>query len=195
MLKKLFKLEENGTNVKTEILAGVTTFVTMAYILAVNTDILSASGMDKSAILFATAIASFIGCILMGLLTNYPFALAPGLGLNAYFAYTVCLEMGYSYKFALLCVFIEGLIFIILSITGFREALVKSIPQSLKHGISAGIGLFIIFIGLQGSNIIVGNPSTLVSLVDFNAEFSTKGITALLALLGLILICVLQNKN
>lgn len=147
MFEKLFKLKQNKTNIRTELLAGLTTFVTMAYILAVNPDILSASGMDKSAVLFATALAAFVGCILMGFLTNYPFALAPGLGVNAYFTYTVCIGMGYNYKFALLAVFAEGIIFILLSVTGFREALVKSIPKSLKQGISAGIGLFIVFIG------------------------------------------------
>ena len=195
MIEKLFKLESNKTNVKTEILAGVTTFITMSYILAVNPDILSAAGMDKSAVLFATAISAFVGCLLMGLLTNYPFALAPGLGLNAYFAYTVCVGMGYSYSFALLTVFIEGLIFIILSVTGFREAMVKSIPQSLKQGISAGIGLFIIFIGLQGADIIVQNDSTLVSLVDFNTVWSTQGITALLAIVGLLIVCYFSHRQ
>lgn len=195
MFEKIFKLKDNNTNIKTELLAGLTTFITMAYILVVNPDILSASGMDKTSVLFATAIASFIGCLLMGFLTNYPFALAPGLGLNAYFAYTVCVGMGYDYKFALLAVFVEGIIFIILSVTGFREKMVKSIPQSLKHGISAGIGLFIIFIGCQGANLIVSNPSTLVSLVDFNTNFSTSGITALLAIIGLIIICVLTHKK
>ena len=195
MLARLFKFEQNRTCLKTELLAGLTTFVTMSYILAVNPDILSAAGMDKSAILFATAIASFVGCVLMGVFTNYPFALAPGLGLNAYFAYTVCLGMGYSYKFALLAVFVEGLIFVALSVTGFREAMVEAIPASLKQGISAGIGLFIVFIGLQGANLIVGNDSTLVSLVDFNAGFSAQGLPALLAVLGLLLICVLSYKQ
>lgn len=195
MLEKLFKLKQNGTNLRTEVLAGLTTFITMAYILAVNPDILSASGMEKSAILFATAIASFVGCILMGFMTNYPFALAPGLGLNAYFAYTVCVGMGYSYKIALLAVFVEGIIFILLSVTGFREALVKAVPQSLKQGISAGIGLFIVFIGFQGAKIIVKNDSTLVSLVDFNSSWSTQGVCAVLALIGLLLICFLSEKK
>ncbi len=195
MLEKLFHLKKNKTNVKTELLAGLTTFITMAYILAVNPDILSASGMDKSAVLFATAIASFIGCLLMGFMTNYPFALAPGLGLNAYFAYNVCIGMGYSYKFALLAVFIEGLIFIFLSVTGFREAMVKSVPSSLKNGISAGIGLFIVFIGFQGAGLIVPNDSTLVSLVDFNSTWSTTGLTALLAVIGLLIICFLAYRG
>lgn len=195
MMEKIFKLKENKTNIRTEILAGLTTFITMAYILAVNPDILSASGMDKSAILFATAIASFIGCLLMGFLTNYPFALAPGLGLNAYFAYTVCIGMGYSYKLALLAVFVEGVIFILLSVTGFREALIKAIPQSLKHGISVGIGLFIVFIGFQGAGLIVKNDATLVSLVDFNADWASKGIPALLAIVGLLIICFLSYRK
>lgn len=195
MFEKLFKLKENNTNLRTEILAGLTTFITMAYILAVNPDILSASGMDKSSILFATAMASFVGCLLMGFITNYPFALAPGLGLNAYFAYTVCIGMGYSYKFALLAVFVEGIVFIVLSATGFREAMVKSIPASLKNGISAGIGLFIVFIGFQGANLIVHNDATLVSLVDFNGCWSTKGVTALLAVIGLLIICFFSHKK
>lgn len=195
MFEKLFKLKANHTNLKTELLAGLTTFITMSYILAVNPDILSASGMDKSAVLFATAIASFVGCLLMGFFTNYPFALAPGLGLNAYFAYTVCVDMGYSYQFALLAVFVEGLIFVVLSVTGFREAMVRSIPRSLKHGITVGIGLFLVFIGMQGANLIVRNDATLVSLVDFNRQWPNCGITALLAVIGLVIICALSHKK
>lgn len=163
MLEKLFKLKENKTNVKTEIMAGITTFMTMAYILAVNPNILSASGMDASAVLIATALASFIGTVLMALLANYPFALAPGMGLNAYFAYTVVIGYGYSWQIALLAVFVEGLIFIVLSVTNVREAIFNAIPMTLKSAVSAGIGLFIAFIGLQNAKLVVNNDSTLVS--------------------------------
>jgi AGZA family xanthine/uracil permease-like MFS transporter len=194
MLEKIFKLSENGTNVKTEIVAGITTFMTMAYILAVNPSILSESGMDANAILIATALASFIGCLAMALLANYPFALAPGLGLNAYFAYTVCGRMGYTWEFALLAVFVEGLIFIILSITNVREAIFNAIPFQLKKGVSVGIGLFIAFIGLQNANLVV-DSSTLVTVVDFTENFNTVGIGALLAFIGLLLIVVLHIKN
>ena len=188
MLEKFFKLKENGTNVRTEVVAGITTFMTMAYILAVNPSIVSASGMDAQAVLIATAIASFIGTICMALLANYPFALAPGLGLNAYFAYTVCGSMGYSWQIALFAVFVEGLIFIVLSLTNVREAIFNAIPLQLKKGVSVGIGLFIAFIGLQ-------NDSTLVSIVDFTADFHTSGISALLAVIGIFIIAVLYVKK
>ncbi len=151
MIEKLFKLNENNTTMKTEILAGITTFMTMAYILAVNPSMLSAAGMDTTAVLMATCIASFIGTATMALMANYPFALAPGMGLNAYFAYTVCGAMGYDWRVALLAVFIEGIIFIVLSLTNVREAIFNAIPSSLKKGVSAGIGLFIAFVGLQGT--------------------------------------------
>ena len=147
MLEKFFKLKENKTTVRTEVVAGITTFMTMAYILAVNPNILSASGMDAQAVLIATALASFIGTIAMALLANYPFALAPGLGLNAYFAYTVCGSMGYSWQIALFAVFVEGIIFIVLSLTNVREAIFNAIPLQLKKGVSVGIGLFVAFIG------------------------------------------------
>lgn len=195
MLEKFFKLKENGTNVRTEVVAGVTTFMTMAYILAVNPSILSASGMDAQAVLIATAIASFIGTICMALLANYPFALAPGLGLNAYFAYTVCGSMGYSWQIALFAVFVEGLIFIVLSLTNVREAIFNAIPLQLKKGVSVGIGLFIAFIGLQNAGIVVNNDSTLVSIVDFTADFHTSGISALLAVIGIFIIAVLYVKK
>ena len=195
MLEKFFKLKENGTNVRTEVVAGVTTFMTMAYILAVNPSILSASGMDAQAVLVATAIASFIGTICMALLANYPFALAPGLGLNAYFAYTVCGSMGYSWQIALFAVFVEGLIFIVLSLTNVREAIFNAIPPQLKKGVSVGIGLFIAFIGLQNAGIVVNNDSTLVSIVDFTADFHTSGISALLAVIGIFIIAVLYVKK
>ena len=161
MLEKFFKLKENGTTVKTEVIAGITTFMTMAYILAVNPNMLSAAGMDSTAVLIATCLASFIGTMAMALLANYPFALAPGMGLNAYFAYTVCGNMGYSWKVALMAVFLEGIVFIVLSLTSVREAIFNAIPSTLKKGVSAGIGLFIAFIGLQGAHIIVNDDTTL----------------------------------
>lgn len=195
MLEKFFKLKENGTNVRTEVVAGVTTFMTMAYILAVNPSILSASGMDAQAVLIATAIASFIGTMCMALLANYPFALAPGLGLNAYFAYTVCGSMGYSWQIALFAVFVEGLIFIVLSLTNVREAIFNAIPLQLKKGVSVGIGLFIAFIGLQNAGIVVNSDSTLVTIVDFTADFHTAGISALLAVIGIFIIAVLYVKK
>lgn len=195
MLEKWFKLKENNTNVKTEIVAGVTTFMTMAYILAVNPSILSASGMDSNAILMATALAAFVGTLAMALLANYPFALAPGLGLNAYFAYTVCGAMGYSWQVALLAVFVEGLIFIVLSVTNVREAIFNAIPLPLKKGVSVGIGLFIAFIGFQNAGIVVNSDSTLVTVIDFTENFRTAGISALLAIIGTFLIAVLYIKG
>jgi len=196
MLEKLFKLQENKTNVKTEVIAGVTTFMTMAYILAVNPNILSAAGMDPNAILLATAIASFLGCLCMALFSNYPFALAPGMGLNAYFAYTVVLGMGYSWQIALLAVFVEGIIFIILSLTNVREAIFNAIPMTLKSAVAAGIGLFIAFIGLQNAKIIVNSDSTLLTYQTFKGElFSSVGVGALLALIGVVITAILLVKN
>ena len=195
MLEKLFKLKENETNIKTEVIAGITTFMTMAYILAVNPTILSASGMDKNAVLLATALAAFIGTLVMALLANYPFALAPGMGLNAYFAFTVCGAMGYSWQVALMAVFVEGIIFIILSLTNVREAIFNAIPFTLKKGVSAGIGLFIAFVGLQGAHLVVKNDSTLVSYVDFAENIHTQGIAAILALAGLFLTAILYIKK
>lgn len=195
MLEKFFKLRENNTNVKTEIMAGITTFMTMAYILAVNPSILSATGMDGRAILLATALASFIGTLLMALLANYPFALAPGMGLNAYFAFTVVLNYGYSWQIALMAVFIEGLIFIVLSVTNVREAIFNAIPMTLKSAVSAGIGLFIAFIGLQNAKIVVNNDSTLVSYQNFKTDFSSVGMGALLALIGVLITAFLLIKK
>lgn len=195
MLEKFFKLKENGTSVRTEVIAGITTFMTMAYILAVNPNLLSASGMDSTAILIATCLASFIGTLAMALLANYPFALAPGMGLNAYFAYTVCGNMGYSWKVALMAVFIEGLIFIVLSLTNVREAIFNAIPSTLKKGVSAGIGLFIAFIGLQGSHLVVNDDSTLLTYCKFADNWNTQGICAVLALIGLIITVVLYVKG
>ena len=195
MIEKLFKLKENNTTVKTEVIAGITTFMTMAYILAVNPSLLSASGMDATAVLIATCLASFVGTLAMALLANYPFALAPGMGLNAYFAFTVCGSMGYDWRVALMAVFVEGLIFIVLSLTNVREAIFNAIPSTLKKGVSAGIGLFIAFIGLQGAHIVVANDSTLVSYVDFAGNWHTEGICAVLALIGLIITVVLYVKK
>lgn len=195
MLEKLFKLKENKTNVKTEIMAGITTFMTMAYILAVNPNILSASGMDAGAVLIATALASFIGTVLMALLANYPFALAPGMGLNAYFAYTVVIGYGYSWQIALLAVFVEGLIFIVLSVTNVREAIFNAIPMTLKSAVSAGIGLFIAFIGLQNAKLVVNNDSTLVSYQNFKTDFNSVGMGALLALIGVLVTGFLLVKK
>ena len=199
-LDKLFHLKENHTDVKTEIMAGITTFMTMAYILAVNPNILSASGMDRGSVFTATALSAFIASCLMALLSNYPFVLAPGMGLNAYFTYTVVLGMGYTWQQALSAVFAEGIIFILLSLTNVREAIFNSIPMNLKHAVSVGIGLFIAFIGLQNAKIVIGNDSTLVSIFSFKASvadgtFSSQGITVLLALIGILITAVLLAKN
>lgn len=188
MVEKLLKLKDNKTDVKTEVLGGITTFLTMAYILAVNPNILSVSGMDVNAVLIATALASVVGMFCNGILANYPFGLAPGLGVNAYFAYVVCLKMGYTWQFALFAVFIEGIIFIILSLTNVREAIFNAIPTQLKFGISAGIGFFILFIGLQNAGIVVADSATAVSLTDFKTNFNTVGLGAILALIGVVLI-------
>ena len=195
MLEKMFHLTERKTTVRTEVVGGITTFMTMAYILAVNPSILSASGMDKNAILMATALASFIGTFAMALLANYPFALAPGLGLNAYFAYTVCGKMGYSWQVALLAVFVEGIIFIILSLTNVREAIFNAIPMQLKKGVSVGIGLFVAFIGLQGGYLVVNDDSTLVSIINFRDSFHTTGICAILCVIGIFVISILYIKK
>lgn len=195
MLEKMFQLKENDTSFKTEVIAGLTTFMAMAYILAVNPQILSAAGMNPDAILLATALASFIGCMAMALMANYPFALAPGMGLNAYMAFTVCGSMGYSWEIALLAVFVEGLIFIVLSLTNVREAIFNAIPMALKKGVSAGIGLFIAFIGLQGANLVVNDDSTLLTYVRFVGDFHTIGIGALLALIGLFITVILHSKK
>ena len=181
-------------------MAGVTTFMTMAYILAVNPSILSAAGMDSGAVFTATALASCIGTLLMAAFSNYPFALAPAMGLNAYLAYTVVLGMGYSWQQALAAIFVEGLLFIVLSLTNVRESIFNSIPMNLKHAVSVGIGLFITFIGLQNAKIVVDNGSTLVSLFAFKASidagtFSSVGITVVLAIVGTFITGALLVKN
>ena len=203
MLEKFFKLSENGTDVRTEIVAGITTFMTMAYILAVNPNVLSATGMDHGAVFTATALASLIGTLLMALLANYPFALAPGMGLNAYFAYTVVLGMGYTWQVALTAVFVEGIVFIVLSLTNVREQIFNAIPMNLKSAVSVGIGLFIAFIGLQNAHIVIGG-ATLVELFSMDgynastgleATVSDVGITVLLAIIGVVITGILVIKN
>ncbi|MFA9463341.1 MAG: NCS2 family permease [Velocimicrobium sp.] len=207
MLEKFFKLKENNTNVKTEVLAGVTTFMTMAYILAVNpstmtafNDILGLEGsarMNPNGVFMATALAAFFGTLLMALLANYPFALAPGMGLNAYFAYTVVVKMGYTWQVALAAVFVEGLIFILLSLTNVREAIFNAIPKTLKFAVSCGIGLFIAFIGLQNAHIVENSDATLVQFHSFLAEGVTRtaNVAVILAILGVIITAILLVKQ
>ena len=198
-MENFFKLSERGTNVKTEVMAGVTTFMTMAYILAVNPIVLGASGMDTGAIFTATALASAFATFVMAILANMPFVLSAGMGLNAYFAYTVVIGMGYSWQQALAAVFVEGLIFIFLSLINVREAIFNAIPASLKIAVSVGIGLFISFIGLQGAHIVVDGP-TLVTIFSFkssvaNGTFNSEGITVLLALIGILITAFLLIRN
>ena len=203
MLAKVFRLKENGTNARTEIIAGITTFMTMAYILAVNPSVLADAGMDQGAVFTATALAALIGTLLMAFCANYPFALAPGMGLNAYFAYTVVLGMGYRWEVALTAVFIEGIIFIVLSLTNVREAIFNAIPQNLKAAVSVGIGLFIAFIGLQNAKIVIGGSTLLqlFSVEGYNevngveASFQDAGITVLLAVIGILITGFLVIKN
>lgn len=189
MLEKLFGFDKNVTRVRTEVLAGITTFLTMAYILAVNPNILSATGMDKGALFTTTVVASAFATLLMAFYAKLPFGLAPGMGLNAFFAYTVCLTMGYTWQFALTAVLIEGLIFILLTVTNLREKIVDAIPVTLKNAIGAGIGLFISFIGLQNAGIIVNNDATLISMGNI-----TSG-TALLGMIGLVVTSLLLVKG
>ncbi|MGL5381572.1 NCS2 family permease [Clostridium sp.] len=189
LLDNYFELKKNGTTVKREMLAGLTTFMTMAYILIVNPSILSAAGMDSGAVFTATAISAIVATLIMGIYAKLPFAQAPGMGLNAFFAFTVVLGMGYSFEFALTAVFLEGIIFILLTIFNVREAVVDSIPTNIKKAISVGIGLFIALIGLEGAGVIVQGEGTLVALGDI-----TKG-TALLAIIGIIITGILMAKN
>lgn len=189
MLDKFFKITENKSTLRTEIIAGITTFMTMVYILAVNPSILSAAGMDKDAVFTATALSAIIATLVMALVAKLPFALAPGMGLNAFFAYTVVLGMGYSWQFALTAVFLEGIIFILLTAFNIRELIVNSIPINLKHAVSVGIGFFIAFIGLKGTGLIVGNPATLVGLGDM------RNPAVLVGLAGVIIIGVLFAKK
>jgi len=198
-VNKFFKLKERGTDVRTEFIAGITTFMTMAYILAVNPSILGAAGMDTGAVFTATALASALASICMALFANLPFVLSAGMGLNAYFAYTVVLGMGYSWEVALTAVFVEGIVFILLSLTNVREAIFNAIPGGLKVAVSVGIGLFITFIGLQNAHIVV-DGSTLVGLFSFKGSiqagtFNSEGITVVLALLGILITSFLVIKN
>ncbi len=194
MLEKVFRLKENHTTPRTEIAAGITTFMTMAYILAVNPSILGEAGMDPNAVLLATCLASFIGTTCMAFMANMPFALSAGMGLNAYLAYTVVLGQGISWQMALFAVFVEGIIFIIMSMTNVREAIFNAIPLTLKKGVSVGIGLFIAFIGLQNAGLSV-DSSTLVTITSFTENFSTKGICALLAVIGLLATAILHIRK
>lgn len=187
-LEKKFKLKEHNTNVKTEVLAGITTFMTMAYILVVNANILGDAGMDKGAVFVATAIAAFIGSMIMGLLANYPIGLAPGMGLNAFFTYTVVIAMGHTWQFALCAVFIEGLVFILLTLTNVREEIINCIPPLLKHAVTVGIGLFITFIGLVNTGIV--EPGGAILTLG-----SMQTPLVLLSIAGLILASVLMCKN
>lgn len=189
ILEKLFGFNPRETRVRTEILAGITTFLTMAYILAVNPNILSATGMDKGALFTTTVVASAFATLLMAVYAKLPFGLAPGMGLNAFFAYTVCLTLGYSWQFALTAVLLEGIIFILLTITNLREKIVDALPLTLRNAIGAGIGLFIAFIGLQNAGIIVNNDATLLSLGDI-----TSG-SALLGVIGLLVTSILLIKK
>lgn len=189
MFEKFFHLSENNTNVKTEILAGITTFMTMAYILMVNPEILSKTGMPLNAVFAATALASFIGTVIMAFVANYPFGMAPGMGLNAFFTFTICITMKFPWQVALAASFIEGIIFLLLNFFKVRQIIIDSVPQTLKTAISIGIGLFIAFIGLQDAGIIVGNQATLVTLGNL------KSIPVLLAIFGIIFMGVLYYKN
>nr|WP_302596377.1 NCS2 family permease [uncultured Cellulosilyticum sp.] len=184
-----FKLKENHTTVKQEIAAGITTFMTMAYILAVNPNILSEAGMNQHGVFVATVLSAIVGCVVMGLCANYPFALAPGMGLNAFFTYTVVLNWGYSWKFALAAVFVEGLIFILLTACNIREALFNAIPGCMKASVSAGIGLFIAFIGFKGAGIVVDNQSNLVGLGNMLTP------QAVLCMVGVVLTVVLMKRG
>lgn len=190
-MDKFFRLKENNTNVRTEVVAGITTFMTMAYILIVNPSILSAAGMDQGAVFTATAVSAIIGTLIMGLYAKLPFAQAPGMGLNAFFAFTVVLGMGYSYQFALTAVLLEGLIFILLTIFNVREAIVDSIPANIKKAISVGIGLFIALIGLEGAGIVV-HPADGGTIVSLGNIISGPG---LLAIIGIVITGILVARK
>ena len=187
LLGRVFKLKRNHTTVRTEVVAGVTTFMTMAYILAVNPNILSVAGIPRGGVFVATAVAAVVGTLLMAFMSNYPFVLAPGMGLNAFLTFGVVLGMGYSWQFALLAVFVEGLVFLALSLTPVWEGIFNAIPFSLKKAVAAGIGLFICLIALKTAGVVVGNQATLVALVKFReVPFHTNGICAVLALAGTV---------
>lgn len=189
-MEKLFHLKENGTTVRKEIIAGVTTFMTMAYILSLNPGFLADAGMEWNRVFSAVAISSAIACAVMGLYAKLPFALAPGVGLGAFFTYTVCLGMGYSWQFALTAIFVEGIIFVLLTILKVREAIVNGIPESLKKAIGVGIGMFVAFIGLKNAGIVVADESNCVALA-----WNWMTGAPLVALIGVIIIGVLMKKN
>ena len=200
ILEKVFHLKENGTTVRTELMAGLTTFMTMAYILAVNPSILSVTGMDKGALLTVTALASCLATLMMAAFANYPFALSAGMGLNAYFAFTVVKQMGYSWEMALAAVFVEGVIFIVMSLTNIRQAIFNTIPLSMKQAVSVGIGLFIALIGLFNAHVIVANPATKIALFSFkqsllDGTFHSVGITVVLSLIGILATGIMMAKN
>ena len=186
---EFFRLKENNTTVKKEVIAGITTFMTMAYILAVNPDILGAAGMNRHGVFVATVLSAVLGTVLMAVLANYPFALAPGMGLNAFFAYTIVIKMGYSWQFALAAVFVEGIIFILLTMCNVREALFKAIPDCIKYSISAGIGLFIAFVGFKNAGVIIADSSTLVALGNMMEP------QTVLCILGVIITIVLMKRE
>ena len=189
IVEKFFKLNEKGSNVKTELIAGLTTFLAMAYILGVNPAVLADAGMDKASVFLATAISAGVASIIMGLVANYPVALASGMGVNALFAYTICGQMGFSWAAALSAVFISGIIFILISVTGVRKAIINAIPVQLKLAIGAGIGFFIAFVGLKNAGIIVASPSTFVTIGNLTDP------TVLLAIVGLLITIALVIKN
>ena len=200
ILERVFHLKENGTTVRTELMAGLTTFMTMAYILAVNPSILSVTGMDKGALLTVTAVASCLATLMMAAFANYPFALSAGMGLNAYFAFTVVKQMGYSWEMALAAVFVEGIIFIVMSLTNIRQAIFNTIPLSMKQAVSVGIGLFIALIGLFNAHVIVANPATKIALFSFKQSllggtFHSVGITVVLSLIGILATGIMMAKN
>ena len=200
ILERVFHLKENGTTVRTELMAGLTTFMTMAYILAVNPSILSVTGMDKGALLTVTALASCLATLMMAAFANYPFALSAGMGLNAYFAFTVVKQMGYSWEMALAAVFVEGIIFIVMSLTNIRQAIFNTIPLSMKQAVSVGIGLFIALIGLFNAHVIVANPATKIALFSFkqsllDGTFHSVGITVVLSLIGILATGIMMAKN
>ena len=188
-MNKFFKLEERGTTVSREFIAGLTTFLSMAYIIFVNPNTLGASGMDTGAVFTATILAAAVGTLIMGLYANFPVALAPGMGMNAFFAYTVVLMMGYSWQQALAGIFVSGILFIILSATGLRELIINSIPTSLKHAVGTGIGFFIAFLGFQNSGIIVNNDATLVGIGNFTDP------NVLITVIGLIVTLILLVRK
>ena len=188
-MERFFKLKENDTNVRQEVVAGITTFMTMAYILIVNPTILSAAGMDSGAVFTATALSSVVATLIMGIYAKLPFAQAPGMGLNAFFAYTIVLQMGYSFEFALTAVLLEGLIFILLTLFNVREAIVDSIPVNIKKAISVGIGLFIALLGLEAAGVVIGDGATILALGD------VRNNTILLSLIGIVITGILVARK